>query len=93
MSYNVTIFLYLKNAMTSITGVTTMTTDVNGTDLCEESACSPSPCLNDGECSLQTNVTGGYVCSCGVGYTGVNCETDINECGDGESYFFIDCHI
>ena len=61
-----------------------MATDVNGTDLCEESACSPSPCMNGGDCSLQTEVAGGYVCSCSVGYTGVNCEADINECEDGE---------
>ena len=72
--------------MSTITGVRTMATDVNGTDLCEKSACSPSPCLNGGECSLQTEVADGYVCSCSVGYSGVNCEADINECEDGEFF-------
>ena len=78
--------------MTTITGMRTMTTDVNGTDLCEESACSPSPCQNGGECSLESEVAGGFVCSCSVGYTGINCETDINECADGKRCSFLSKH-
>ena len=75
--------------MSTITGVVTMTTNTDGSALCNESACSPSPCRNGGECSLQLDAPGGYVCSCSIGYTGVNCETDINECLDGESVIFL----
>lgn len=39
--------------------------------------CSSNPCKNHGTC---TNTLGGYVCSCHNGYTGPNCETDINDC-------------
>ena len=77
--------------MSTITGVVTMTTKTNGSALCNESACSPSPCRNGGECSLQLDAPGGYVCSCSIGYTGVNCETDIDECLDGESVIFFCC--
>ena len=35
------------------------------------------------------NAPGGYVCSCSIGYTGVNCETDIDECLDGEPVNFV----
>ena len=73
--------------MSTITGVATMATNTNGSALCNESACSPSPCQNGGECSLQTEAPGGYICSCSVGYAGVNCETDIDECLDGESIY------
>ena len=76
--------MHTQAAMSTITGTSTMTTNVNGTSLCEESACSPSPCLNGGGCDLQEEAPNGYVCSCSIGYTGENCETDINECEDGE---------
>ena len=37
------------------------------------------PCLNEANCS-HTDDIGGYNCSCSIGYTGENCETDIDEC-------------
>ena len=37
------------------------------------------PCLNEANCS-NTNDIRGYNCSCSIGYTGENCETDIDEC-------------
>ena len=40
------------------------------------------PCLNGATCS-HTNDVGGYYCSCSIGYTGENCETDIDECNMG----------
>ncbi|XP_019631700.1 PREDICTED: fibropellin-1-like isoform X2 [Branchiostoma belcheri] len=40
-------------------------------------ACTSSPCMNGGTCQNQVH---GYTCSCIPGYTGNNCETDIDEC-------------
>lgn len=38
--------------------------------------CSSNPCLN-GNCN---DINFGYKCNCNAGYTGVNCEVNINEC-------------
>lgn len=45
--------------------------------LCDIPFCSVEPCQNGGFC-LTTDPT--PVCTCSLGYTGVYCETDINEC-------------
>ncbi|VDI70405.1 Notch, partial [Mytilus galloprovincialis] len=39
--------------------------------------CDSHPCQNGGTCIDQVNA---YMCTCDLGYTGVNCQTDINEC-------------
>ena len=70
--------------MTDITSVSTMATSSSGENLCNQTACSPSPCHNGGSCELQSDVIDGYVCTCTVGYTGVDCESDINECGNSK---------
>lgn len=36
-------------------------------------------CNNKGNCS-HTESAGEYVCFCNVGYTGINCDIDIDEC-------------
>lgn len=35
------------------------------------------PCLNGGTCS---NFSGGYNCTCAAGWTGENCDQEINHC-------------
>ncbi|XP_019641326.1 PREDICTED: fibropellin-1-like [Branchiostoma belcheri] len=39
--------------------------------------CLNHPCLNGGQCS---DLTDGYQCICQTGWTGQNCETDVDEC-------------
>lgn len=39
--------------------------------------CEPSPCLNNAKCMV---VDDEAVCACPVGFTGKNCETNVNEC-------------
>ena len=39
--------------------------------------CDPDPCQNGGACLAQTS---SYTCACPPGFTGVDCEEDINEC-------------
>lgn len=46
--------------------------------------CDRTPCRNRGTC---TNLHGGYSCACRPGYTGTNCETDIDDCAPSESGF------
>ncbi|CAH3144671.1 unnamed protein product, partial [Porites lobata] len=41
--------------------------------------CQSSPCKNGATCT-QTEIPQRYECTCRLGYKGVNCETDINEC-------------
>ena len=45
---------------------------------CADTACSPDPCQNGGTCTDNGDTT--YTCTCAAGYTGTNCETDIDEC-------------
>jgi Notch-like protein len=39
--------------------------------------CAPAPCLNGAAC---TSGNPGYTCQCAPGFTGTNCEIDINDC-------------
>src|SRR5690606_23902278 len=41
-------------------------------------ACAAQPCKNGAEC--QDNGNGAYVCVCKMGFTGQNCETQIDMC-------------
>lgn len=43
----------------------------------EADNCTSNPCNNGGKCE---NLLGGYECNCVEGWTGTNCETDVNEC-------------
>jgi EGF-like domain/Human growth factor-like EGF len=42
--------------------------------------CARSPCQNGGTCDNVAQTGNGYRCTCATGYSGVNCQTDINEC-------------
>ena len=39
--------------------------------------CDPNPCSNGGNCTDQLNA---YLCSCETGYTGTDCEMEVDEC-------------
>ena len=68
----------------SVSGVSTVVTDIAAENLCEINNCSPNPCGNRGTCELDETVEGGYVCTCPDGYTGVNCMEDVDECLEGQ---------
>ena len=74
----------LEMVLSDLTQQRTLVTGVQGGgNLCEVSACSPSPCRNQGQCTLNAEVVGGYECSCRQGFTGVNCTLDEPECAEG----------
>lgn len=75
----------LATAIESITGFRVVITGVSGSNLCELTPCSPSPCHNGGTCAVREGVKGNYECTfCRQGYTGVNCTEDVNECDQGK---------
>ena len=75
---------HLKDVLQTATNLTVVITAVSGTNLCELSPCSPSPCHNGGTCTMNNQVEGNYECSsCRQGYAGVNCTEDVNECDQG----------
>ncbi|XP_048729126.1 neurogenic locus notch homolog protein 3-like [Ostrea edulis] len=45
--------------------------------IADDNDCKWKPCQNGGSC---VEKYGGYKCLCATGFTGVNCEIDINEC-------------
>ncbi len=53
---------------------------LTGSNICENSACSPNPCKNRGTCTVDDQEVGGFVCTCKKGFTGVTCSTDVDEC-------------
>ena len=73
----------LTDTINSITKQRVVVTTTSGSNLCELSPCSPSPCQNGSTCALK-DVVGGYECTCQSGYTGVNCTLDVDECNQSE---------
>ena len=56
-------------------------TKVNAPGMCEAHPCNSNPCLHGGECQEDA---AGYKCLCKVGWSGNDCENDVNECLGGE---------
>lgn len=59
-------------------------TNLQGENICEQTACLPNPCQNGGVCSLSDTEGRGYECACKRGYTGSNCNEDRDECIEGK---------
>ncbi len=86
----------LVSIMQSVTVHRVVVARLSGSNLCELTPCSPSPCKNGGICSMKEGVKGNYECSlCRLGYTGVNCTEDVNECDQGnkDTHTLIYIHI
>ncbi|XP_046553547.1 LOW QUALITY PROTEIN: uncharacterized protein LOC124262974 [Haliotis rubra] len=49
----------------------------------DSNLCSPQPCKNSGTCNSWGDVR--YQCTCLPGFTGVNCETEVDECKENPS--------
>ncbi|XP_071959490.1 uncharacterized protein [Antedon mediterranea] len=47
-----------------------------------EDLCEPTPCMNGATC---TNDGFDYTCACASGWTGTNCDADINECDNAQA--------
>ncbi|XP_052083796.1 uncharacterized protein LOC127721164 [Mytilus californianus] len=56
---------------------TTTLPSTSSMQMSNKDECAINPCLNGGTCSDEVNY---YNCTCAPGYTGNNCQTDINEC-------------
>ena len=72
-----------QDVLDRLTGRRTMITQLSGGAICQETACVPNPCRNQGTCELNENVTGGFECLCRRGYTGARCGEDVDECQEG----------
>jgi hypothetical protein len=66
-----------NSAFISNTQVLSPTHTINGLTI-QVDYCSSNPCQHGSTC---INGNNGYVCTCAPGFSGYNCETDINECG------------
>uniref|UniRef100_A0A672IXN3 Neurogenic locus notch homolog protein 2-like n=1 Tax=Salarias fasciatus TaxID=181472 RepID=A0A672IXN3_SALFA len=51
---------------------------------CDVNECKKNPCKNGGRC---INSPGSYMCKCQPGYSGQNCQTDIDDCSLSECHF------
>lgn len=49
--------------------------------------CEPNPCRHDGTCTIEHERAR---CTCGSGYEGVTCETDIDECSTEDRCMSVD---
>lgn len=70
--------------MEEVTGIDVILTDQSGENLCDSTACTSFPCLNGASCLPSNTSLTGYECTCPLGYEGVNCETDVDECIGGK---------
>ncbi|XP_078616504.1 sushi, von Willebrand factor type A, EGF and pentraxin domain-containing protein 1-like isoform X4 [Branchiostoma floridae x Branchiostoma japonicum] len=51
--------------------------------------CASNPCMNGGSCVDHINT---FTCLCAPGYSGINCQTDINKCGPNNAPCDHRCH-
>ncbi|EDO37658.1 predicted protein [Nematostella vectensis] len=54
----------------------------------KQNGCSSSPCPVNTTC-VPGPTQDTHTCACPSGYTGVDCENDVDECSDGQS----PCHV
>uniref|UniRef100_A0A674MY80 Notch receptor 2 n=1 Tax=Takifugu rubripes TaxID=31033 RepID=A0A674MY80_TAKRU len=57
-----------------------------GLCLSDVNECKKNPCRNGGHC---INSPGSYICKCPSGYSGHNCQTDIDDCSPSEVTIFL----
>ena len=80
--YALIIHAYFGNCTYGLTSYTcSCPTDYSGA-LCENqtpptTSCDSNPCQHGSKCD---NIDTGYICTCSLGFTGINCETNIDDC-------------
>ena len=74
----------LSSQVLGLQGSSTQITSIAGDVICPQSVCGPNPCQNGGRCQGNEERSGGYECECPSGFTGDDCEDDVNECLEGK---------
>tara|TARA_B110000858_G_C17798179_1_gene473653 strand:- start:278 stop:2341 length:2064 start_codon:yes stop_codon:yes gene_type:complete len=63
----------------TLTAISTNMYNNGASMFCQPTPCDLAPCQNGATCS-DTGVGGTYTCACATGFTGMDCETNIDDC-------------
>ena len=78
-----------RMTLTSVNNVLTIFPGRYCTDDIDECSVNPYICHNGGTCN---NIDGSYLCTCVLGWTGKNCEENVDDCVRNPCFFGATCH-